>query len=117
MRGARVPIVIRSLDLASPSLVNEEGIWSSTLAVDDTTVYGSVHQNPNPSEMDATNTGQIGEERRIVCRIPLTADINYGDQVVLSGVHDVIDGTYEVEGIAITKTHLRVVGRRALTRG
>lgn len=117
MRGARTPITVRSLNLASPSIVDAEGIWSKTAAVNDTTVLGSVHQDRTPTEISRDDAGQVGEERRIVCRIPLSTAINYGDQVILSGVHDILDGAYEVEGIAFTKTHLRVIGRRALTNG
>jgi hypothetical protein len=88
-----------------------EGIWSNTGA--DTTVYGSVHQKASEDVMENT-VGQISEERNIVCRLPLSASVTYGDQIVISNFHQVVNGVYEIDSLLYTKTHIRAECRRTL---
>jgi hypothetical protein len=109
MRGARTPIVIRNM---VAGYANEaEGIWSNTGA--DTTVYGSVHQKASEEVMENT-VGQISEERNIICRLPLSASVTYGDQIVISNFHQVVNGVYEIDSLLYTKTHIRAECRRTL---
>jgi hypothetical protein len=88
-----------------------EGIWNSTGS--DTTVYGSIHQKAS-DEINETTVGQLSEERNIVCRLPLSASVTYGDQIVITNVHQVLNGTYEIDELMYTKTHIRAVCRRTL---
>lgn len=109
MRGASTPIVIRNM---VAGYANEaEGIWSNTGA--DTTVYGSIHQKAS-DEINETTVGQQSEQRNIVCRLPLSASVTYGDQIVIGSFHQVLNGTYEIDELMYTKTHIRAVCRRTL---
>lgn len=109
MRGASTAIVIRNM---VAGYANEaEGIWNSTGS--DTTVYGSIHQKAS-DEINETTVGQLSEERNIVCRLPLSASVTYGDQIVITNVHQVLNGTYEIDELMYTKTHIRAVCRRTL---
>lgn len=112
MRGARTPIVIKNMN---PSFANgsaeDEGIWSN--GGSDTTVYGSVHQISS-EDVDESTTGQLSEQRNITCRIPLSAAVTYGDQIILADIHPVMNGTYEIDELLYTKTHIRAVCRRTL---
>jgi len=109
MRGARTPIVIRNM---VAGYVNEaEGIWNNTGA--DTTVYGSVHQRASEEVMENT-VGQLSEKRNIVCRLPLSASVTYGDQVVIDNFHQVVNGTYEIDSLLYTRTHIRAECRRTM---
>ena len=112
MRGARTPITIRNMepDFANQS-AEDEGIWTNDGS--DTTVYGSTHQK-NSEDVDEGTTGQLSEERNIVCRIPLSASVTYGDQIVISNIHPVLDGIYEIDSLLYTRTHLRAECRRTL---
>ena len=112
MRGARTPIVIRNMSAEfADSAAEDEGIWTN--GGTDTTVYGSVHQNAS-EDVDESTTGQLSEERNVVCRIPLEASVTYGDQIVLSGLHPVLNGTYEIDALLYTKTHVRAECRRTM---
>lgn len=112
MRGAMTPIVIRNLSAEfTDSDAEDEGIWSN--GGSDTTVYGSIHQKSS-EDVDESTTGQLSEQRNIVCRIPLDASITYGDQIVISGINSVVNGTYEIDALLYTKTHLRAECRRTL---
>lgn len=95
----------------STSAAEDEGIWSNVGA--STTVYGSVHQK-NSEDVNESTTGQLSEQRNIVCRIPLNADVTYGDEIVLAGIHPVLNGTYEIDSLLFTKTHVRAECRRTL---
>lgn len=112
MRGATTPIVIRNM---SPDYANQdfedEGIWTNVGT--DATVIGSIHQKRS-EDVDEGTTGQLSEERNIVCRIPLTADITYGDQIVIADIHPVLNGTYEIDALLFTRTHVRAECRRTL---
>jgi len=115
MRGATTLIKVRHHNPNSIDYINQsEGIW--TILADDVSVYGSVHQDA-AREINSDAIGQIGEERKIVIRLPLSTDIEYGDLIVLENLNSVLNGTYEVEGIAFTKTHLRAFCRRSLKNG
>lgn len=93
------------------SSAEDEGIWTNTGS--NTTVLGSVHQN-NSEDVNESTTGQMSEQRNIVCRIPLDAPITYGDQIVLADINPVLDGTYEIDALLYTKTHLRAECRRTM---
>jgi|GEM_PF-6214484 len=112
MRGARTAITIRNMvpDFADAS-AEDEGIWTNDGS--DTIVYGSVHQKKS-EDVDEGTTGQLSEERNIVCRIPLSASVTYGDQIVVADIHPVLDGVYEIDSLLYTKTHLRAECRRTL---
>jgi len=112
MRGARTEIVIRNMSASfATSAAEDEGIWSNTGA--ETTVYGSVHQN-NSEDVDEGTTGQLSEQRNLICRIPLDCGVTYGDEIVLSGLNPVLNGVYEIEALMYTRTHLRADCRRTL---
>lgn len=112
MRGARTPIVIKNMVPAfANSAAEDEGIWSSSGS--EVTVYGSVHQKAS-EDVDEGTTGQMSEERNIVCRIPLDAAITYGDQIIINNFHPVVNGTYEIDALLYTRTHVRAECRRTL---
>lgn len=112
MRGARTPIVIKNMTATFANEIDEdEGIWTN--GGSETTVYGSVHQNAS-EDVDESTTGQLSEQRNIICRIPLSASVTYGDQIIISGVNQVINGTYEIDSLLYTRTHLRAECRRTL---
>lgn len=112
MRGAPTPIVIRNMSAGyANSSAEDEGIWTN--AGSDTTVYGSVHQKSS-EDVDEGTTGQLSEQRNVICRIPLDAPVTYGDQIVLSGINPVVNGTYEIDALMYTKTHVRAECRRTL---
>jgi hypothetical protein len=109
MRGARTAITIKNM---TPGFANQaEGIWTNVGT--DTTVFGSIHQK-NSEDVDESTTGQMSEERNIVCRLPLSASVTYGDQIVVGGFHQVVDGTYEIDALLYTRTHIRAECRRTL---
>lgn len=110
MRGQRTPIIIRDVCGEFDTEYDEtEGIWCA--GATDTVVYGSVHQKIS-EEANENVVGQVGERRRIVVRVPLDSPISYGDQIIINGINQIINGIYEIEGISFTRTHLRAVGRR-----
>lgn len=112
MRGARTPIVIKNLSATFATQMDEdEGIWVN--GGSQTTVYGSVHQKSS-EDVDESTTGQISEQRNIVCRIPLSASVTYGDEIIISGVNQVVNGTYEIDSLLYTQTHLRAECRRTM---
>lgn len=112
MRGQRTAIIIRDVCGEFDTEYDEtEGIWCA--GATDTVVYGSVHQKISEEANDAT-IGQLGERRKIVVRVPLDSPISYGDQIVITGINQIINGIYEIEGISFTRTHLRAVGRRTI---
>jgi hypothetical protein len=97
-------------DFADQS-AEDEGIWTNEGS--DVTVYGSIHQK-NSEDVDEGTTGQLSEERNIICRIPLSASVTYGDQIVIENIHPVLNGVYEIDSLLYTKTHLRAECRRTL---
>jgi hypothetical protein len=112
MRGAATAIVIRNMSAEfADSSAEDEGIWTN--GGNDTTVYGSVHQQSSEDVNEGT-VGQMSEERHIICRIPLDASVTYGDQIVISNINPVINGTYEIDSLMYTKTHVRAECRRTL---
>lgn len=112
MRGARTAIVIRNMSASfAGQTYEDEGIWIS--GGEETTVYGSVHQKAS-EDVDESTTGQLSEERNIVCRIPLDAPVTYGDQIVLDNINPVVNGIYEIDALLYTRTHLRAECRRTL---
>jgi hypothetical protein len=88
-----------------------EGIWTSVGG--DVTVLGSVHQRRSEDVQDNT-TGQMSEQRNIVCRMPLSASVTYGDQIVIENFHAVVNGIYEIDALEFTKTHIRAECRRTM---
>lgn len=112
MRGAMNPITIKNMSASfSNSASEDEGIWINAGA--ETVVYGSVHQKLSEEVSEGT-TGQLSEQRNLICRIPLGADITYGDQIVLSDIHPVLNGTYEIHFLMYTRTHVRAECRKTL---
>lgn len=112
MRGATTSITIRNMVAGFSSNANTtEGIWTNTGS--NTVVLGSVHSKAS-EEVDETTTGQRTEERNVVCRIPLSAPITHGDEIIISGVHSVLNGTYEVESLLYTRTHVRAECKRTM---
>jgi len=112
MRGASTAIVIRNMNATfANAAAEDEGIWSNTGA--QTTVFGSVHQK-NSEDVDEGTTGQLSEQRNLICRIPLDCGVTYGDEIILSGLNPVLNGTYEIESLLVTRTHLRAECRRTL---
>jgi len=93
------------------SSAEDEGIWTN--GGNDTTIYGSVHQKMS-EEVNESTVGQLSEQRNIICRIPLSASVTYGDQIVIADVNPVINGTYEIDSLMYTKTHVRAECRRTL---
>lgn len=112
MRGATTQIIVRNMahDFANQDY-EDEGIWTNVGS--DTTVVGSIHQKKS-EDVDEGTTGQMSEERNIVCRIPLSADITHGDQIVIANQHPVLNGVYEIDALLFTKTHIRAECRRTL---
>lgn len=112
MRGARTPIKILNMSPGYASLANEdEGIWVNSGA--DTTVLGSIHQRLSEDVDDGT-TGQMSEQRNIICRLPLSASVTYGDQIIIEDFHPVMNGTYEIDSLMYTRTHVRAECRRTM---
>lgn len=112
MRGASTPIVIRNMSPEfADSSAEDEGIWTN--GGSETTVYGSVHQRAS-EDVDEGTTGQLSEQRNIICRIPLDCGVTYGDEIVLSGLNPVLNGVYEIDSLMYTRTHLRAECRRTL---
>jgi hypothetical protein len=112
MRGAATAIVIRNMSAEfADSAAEDEGIWTN--GGSDTTIYGSVHQKMS-EEVNESTVGQLSEQRNIICRIPLSASVTYGDQIVIADINPVINGTYEIDSLMYTKTHVRAECRRTL---
>lgn len=112
MRGAMNQITIKNMSASfSSSASEDEGIWTNSGA--ETTVYGSVHQTLS-EEVNESTTGQLSEQRNVICRLPLGASVTYGDQIILSDIHPVLNGTYEIHFLMYTKTHVRAECRRTL---
>jgi len=112
MRGARTPIIIKNMVPAfANSSAEKEGIWTN--GGTETTVFGSIHQKSS-EDVDEGTTGQLSEERNILCRVPLDADITYGDQIIIENFHPVINGTYEIDALLYTRTHVRAECRRTM---
>jgi hypothetical protein len=112
MRGARTPIVIKNMVPAfANAAAEDEGIWTN--GGTEVTVLGSIHQKAS-EDVDEGTTGQMSEERNIICRVPLSADISYGDQIIIEDFHPVMNGTYEIDALLYTRTHVRVECRRTL---
>jgi hypothetical protein len=112
MRGARTPIIIKNMVPAfANSSAEKEGIWKN--GGTETTVFGSIHQKSS-EDVDEGTTGQLSEERNILCRVPLDADITYGDQIIIENFHPVINGTYEIDALLYTRTHVRAECRRTM---
>ncbi len=112
MRGATTAITIRNMVAGFSSEGNTtEGIWTNTGS--DTVVLGSVHAKASET-VDETTAGQVTEERNVVCRIPLSASITHGDEIVIADVHSVLNGTYEVEALRYTRTHVRAECKRTM---
>jgi hypothetical protein len=93
------------------SSAEKEGIWTN--GGTETTVFGSIHQKSS-EDVDEGTTGQLSEERNILCRVPLDADITYGDQIIIENFHPVINGTYEIDALLYTRTHVRAECRRTM---
>lgn len=112
MRGAPTPIIIRNMSAEfADAAAEDEGIWTN--GGSDTTVFGSVHQK-NSEEVNESTTGQLSDHQNIICRIPLGTAVTYGDEIVLANFHPVLNGTYEINSLLFTKTHLRAECRRTL---
>lgn len=115
MRGAMDKIVIRRpSDPSDPLSVDSEGF-----PVDDPTdveVMGSFHiRKTGSDELDPNQIGKFGQILKGVIRIPLLTDIKDGDQVIIDSFQDKFDGSYEIENIQYTRTHLRVELRKSRT--
>lgn len=108
MRGFSDTITIRKLRVADVS-VQSDGSWSFT--EDDQSVRGSFHQTLM-YDRDPELGGQYGQRIVAIARLPKDADIIQGDQIVIAGKNDAVDGTYEVNAVMFTPTHLRAEVRR-----
>ena len=103
MRGFRDNIIVRKVT-APEVIVREDGLWIADEV--DTTVRGSFHhtlmydRNPEIG-------GQYGERIVAFARLPKNTDISQGDQIVISGKNQTEDGTYEVDAVIYTPSHLR----------
>lgn len=111
MRGFKDSIIVRRLTVASEDdyVIQEDGAWA--MGVFDTLVRGSFHhelmydRNPDLG-------GQYGERIMAIARLPLNTVIGQKDQIVIENNNAVLNGTYEVDAVMHTPTHLRVSARR-----
>lgn len=110
MRGAMGRITIRSITTGSGS-VNSEGMWVPTPV--DTEVRGSFHiRNTGTSETDPGDLGKLSQRLRGVVRIPLDTVISNKDFIIIDDINSACNGTYNIENIQYTRTHLRVEIRK-----
>lgn len=113
MRGAMDTIIIRrGTDITDPTSVDDEGFMTTT--PDEVELKGSFHiRKAGTDELNPDELGKFGEILRGVVRIPLTADVKHGDIIVVDSLQDKFDGTYEIENIQYTRTHLRIEIRKS----
>ena len=100
-------ITIRRRDTNS---ISSEGVWSQTST--DTVVAGSFHVDERAYEADPTSLGRYGQRIRAVVRLPRTSTVRDEDQIVVSGFHTSVNGTYEILSVMYTRTHLRLEIRK-----
>jgi hypothetical protein len=110
MRNAADDIIVRRKTDATID-ANGEGIW--TPVVTDTHYRGSVHQRV-AEEGQPDILGQYGERKRLVVRIPNNAIVESNDQIIIENNYPFFNGTYVIEGIINTRTHLRLLLRRTV---
>lgn len=115
MRGAMDKIIVRRLsDPTDPLSVDSEGFPVNDPV--DVEVMGSFHiRKTGSNELDPNEIGKFGQILKGVIRIPLSTDIKDGDQVIVDSFQDKFDGSYEIENIQYTRTHLRVELRKSRT--
>ena len=112
MRGAPHVITIKNMSASFANSTHEdEGIWSNSGT--SSSVFGSVHQKISEDISEGT-TGQLTEQRNVICRLPLSTDVTHGDQIVIADIHAVLNGTYEIDALLYTLTHIRADCRRTL---
>ena len=99
MRGASHALTVRS---RTPT-VNAEGQVS--YANSDTAVQGRISQGGTNELSDGKQTYQADA----VAWVPLATTITGDDQVVVAGQNSFLNGTYDIQGIQHTPTHLRVM--------
>ena len=111
MRGAFESIIVKR---RSGAVIDEvgEGIWTSSF--EDTTYLGSIHQSFS-EEAQTGELGKYGERQIVILRMPLKTVVTNNDIIELSGYNEHINGTYTIEGMRWTKTHLRIEARRTIT--
>ena len=100
MRGASHTLTVRSK--TSPS-VNTEGQVSYTDS--DTTVRGRVMVR---NDEDLGLDGQASSQAEAIAWLPVTTTITDADQIVVSGLNSLLNGTYDITGIQHTPSHYRV---------
>jgi len=99
MRGAAHALTIRSRS----ATVTAEG--QVTYFNSDTAVQGRISQGGTNELSDGKETYQADA----VAWVPLATTITGDDQVVVTGQNSHLNGTYDIQGIQHTPTHLRVM--------
>ena len=98
MRGAIHSLKIRS---RTPT-VDIEG--QTSYSNSDTTVQGRVHiANSNDIDM-----GKQSYQADAIAWLPLATTVSDDDQIVVSGLHSLLNGTYDITSIQHTQSHQRV---------
>ena len=100
MRGASHTLTIRSRSTAS---VNAEG--QVTYSNSDTTIQGRVMVR---NTEDVGIEGQASSQAEAIAWVPTSATITDSDQIVVSGLNTLLNGTYDITGIQFTPSHYRV---------
>lgn len=111
MRGFTDNITLRRLTNAGGATVSvsDDGTW--TIEHVDEVVRGSFHHRLM-YDRDPEFAGQYGQRIVAVARIPLSASISQGDQIVISNKNPSADGVYEVNAVMVTPTHKRIEARK-----
>lgn len=104
MRGANHSLRIRA---RTPS-TDAEGRVSYTNS--DTTVQGHVSVRAVEA-MTPDSRGQFVQQLRGVALVPLGTTVTDNDQVVVTGVNTVVNGTYDIDTVQYTRVHLRLALR------
>jgi hypothetical protein len=99
MRGAAHALTIRSRS----ATVTAEG--QVTYFNSDTAVQGRISQGGTNELSDGKETYQADA----IAWVPLATTITGDDQVVVTGQNSHLNGTYDIQGIQHTPTHLRVM--------
>ena len=99
MCGAAHALTIRSRS----ATVTAEG--QVTYSNSDTAVQGRISQGGTNELSDGKETYQADA----IAWVPLATTITGDDQVVVAGQNSHLNGTYDIQGIQHTPTHLRVM--------
>ena len=104
MRAASHSLRIRQ---RTPSTDTEGRV---TYTNSDTTVQGHVAMR-NVSVIEPGDRGQFRQQAACVALVPLGTSVTDNDQVVVSDIHGIVNGTYDIDTVQHTRAHLRLVLR------